>query len=660
MLSYGKPFLEWLHLHPDWGVIVAFLLSFFECLALVGLALPGVIFMTALGAFIGAGILPFTSIMWSCVLGAILGDAVSFWLGYHYHGHIRDLWPFRKYPSLFQKGEKFFFDHGGKGIFFGRFLGPIRPLLPLVAGMMSMRPWRFFLADIPSAILWAPVNLLPGVLVGYASQELAPGIETKLFLLALCVLLGLWCVWWLLKQIFWMVIKNVDRFFAWSWRKLQVHSFLRDILTDPLRPQSHGQLVLAVTGLLALIGFFVLLCSVHQHGVLIAWNEPVYYFMRSLRTTLVDPWMVAATTISPQALSIMWGAVLIWLVIRRYHWATLHWFVIGMLSFASRFIIKYLVQFPRPSGLLQTPAGWSFPSGHTLFSLVFLGFLMVMLARYWRRDSRWFAYGCISLLIGTVLFSRLYLGAHWLTDVTGSTLLGFALIALTTVSYCRRQSPVVKPVGTLLVAFVALAASWGWHIAYHFQQDLRAYTPVWTIQVLNGEEWWGQKDIPVPFYRLNRFGQPVELLNIQWAGSLSRIEQTLVQQHWNLLPKSSLLLLLDEISKKSPNQQLPVLSQFYENRKPVLILFKFVPSIEEVMVLRLWDVHLRLSNGVPLWAGTVSYHKPWRAHWFRHLKKTNVVNVPQPPLDLFSKDLVGWTWKTQGYPNKSDRVLLIR
>jgi membrane protein DedA with SNARE-associated domain/membrane-associated phospholipid phosphatase len=659
----AKPFLDWLHLHAQWGGVIAFTIAFFECLALIGLVLPGVIFMTALGTLIGAGILPFTTITLCAIAGAILGDVISFSLGYHYHQHIRDLWPFRNYPNLFQKGEKFFLEHGGKGIFLGRFLGPIRPILPLVAGMMSLSPTRFLVADIPSAILWAPVYLLPGMLVGFASQELAPGMEAKLLLFMLGVLLILWCVWWLLKRIFLTAIGTIRYMFSNLWRVVQTNNFCKQALFDPLRPNSSSQLILAVTGLLAFIAFVILLVSVAHHGILLAWNDPVYYFMRSLRVTAVDPWMVAITTIDPAVLTLMWLAVLGCLLWCRNRWAAAHWLAIGLLAFAARFIIKHLVQYPRPPGLLQSPEGWSFPSGHTLLSVTFFGFLAVLIARYWQRDNRWLAYVSAALLAFVILFSRLYLGAHWFTDVTGSVLLGFFFIAITTISYRRRQVPKIAAGKTLLIAVLALGFGWSWQMAHHFKIDLRGYTPVWTIQTLNSKQWWQQKNTTQPMYRVDRFGKPIEILNVQWAGSLPVIEQTLAQQNWRLVPKGSLLGLLNGLAKKKPNQQLPVLSRFYEDRKPVLIMFKFIP-LNEVLILRLWDAHMRLSNGTPLWIGVVDYHKSWRVHFLQHSKNTAPSDTPiqalPAPTDLFRNDLTSWSWKQIIYPNQQHHVLLIR
>ena len=95
-----QPLLNILHTHPHWAVFIIFFLSFLESAAVIGLLFPGTIIMTAVGALVGTGTLSFLSVALWAATGAIVGDVLSFWLGHHYHEHIRDFWPFRKYPHL--------------------------------------------------------------------------------------------------------------------------------------------------------------------------------------------------------------------------------------------------------------------------------------------------------------------------------------------------------------------------------------------------------------------------------------------------------------------------------------------------------------------------------------------------------------------------------
>ena len=105
-----------------------------------------------------------------------------------------------RYPELIPKGERFFQRHGGISILFGRFVGPVRSIIPAVAGMMHMPPVRFYLVNILSALAWAPVVILPGVAFG-ASLNLASAVALRFAELLAAVILLVWFVGWVLHRL---------------------------------------------------------------------------------------------------------------------------------------------------------------------------------------------------------------------------------------------------------------------------------------------------------------------------------------------------------------------------------------------------------------------------------------------------------------------------
>ncbi|MBP6104562.1 MAG: DedA family protein, partial [Gammaproteobacteria bacterium] len=187
-----QPFLDWIRVHPSSAMLAVFFISLSESLAIIGLLVPGVVLMTAIGSMMGAGILPFYQTLLWAILGAIAGDGISYWLGYHYHQRLRHFWPFRQFPRLLARGEAFFSNHGGKSIVFGRFVGPVRPMIPVIAGMMDMTPKRFLFFNILSAIVWAPLYSLPGILIGMSLGNLSAEVASRAGLLVLLLLLVLW------------------------------------------------------------------------------------------------------------------------------------------------------------------------------------------------------------------------------------------------------------------------------------------------------------------------------------------------------------------------------------------------------------------------------------------------------------------------------------
>jgi membrane protein DedA with SNARE-associated domain len=149
--------------HREWAVPIIFVLAFGESLAFVSLILPFWGILIFVGGVIGAsGSLSFWSILTAAAVGAALGDWLSYWLGYHYHEKIQHMWPLKNHPKLIENGRTFFTRWGAWAIVIGRFSGPLRASVPIVAGITEMPQFRFQLANWSSAFLWAFVLLSPG------------------------------------------------------------------------------------------------------------------------------------------------------------------------------------------------------------------------------------------------------------------------------------------------------------------------------------------------------------------------------------------------------------------------------------------------------------------------------------------------------------------
>lgn len=158
--------LQYLDLHPEFLMLAVFSIALLESLAIVGIALPGVGLLAAMSVLAGQLQLAIHWLLLSATLGAIIGDSLSFWIGKLFQDRIKYIWPFTSHPNWIEDGHLFFEKYGGISIFFGRFIGPLRPIIPLVAGMMKMNRLTFFKWNVISATLWAPAYLLPGYLLG--------------------------------------------------------------------------------------------------------------------------------------------------------------------------------------------------------------------------------------------------------------------------------------------------------------------------------------------------------------------------------------------------------------------------------------------------------------------------------------------------------------
>jgi membrane protein DedA with SNARE-associated domain len=148
--------------HHAWAGPLCFVLAFLESLAFVSLIVPSAVLLIAIGGLVPLSNISFVEIWIGAALGAVFGDWLSYWIGHRFEHRISVAWPFTRYPDMLPRTHRFFERWGVLGVFLGRFLGPLRATVPLVAGMGGMPFWRFQIANVTSAFLWAAGLLVPG------------------------------------------------------------------------------------------------------------------------------------------------------------------------------------------------------------------------------------------------------------------------------------------------------------------------------------------------------------------------------------------------------------------------------------------------------------------------------------------------------------------
>jgi membrane protein DedA with SNARE-associated domain len=190
MIDWFHQLLDWTAQNPEYAGMIIFSMALAESLAIIGVLIPGVIILFGAGTLIGAGVLDFwSSCLWA-IAGAVIGDGLSYWLGHHFE-YLTERWRwFRVHPEHMQKSIRFFENYGDLSVALGRFFGPVRAVVPLIAGLMHMPPRQFYMANILSALIWAPAYLLPGMIAGTAATEqdwsklLIPGMGMLLIVIA--------------------------------------------------------------------------------------------------------------------------------------------------------------------------------------------------------------------------------------------------------------------------------------------------------------------------------------------------------------------------------------------------------------------------------------------------------------------------------------------
>lgn len=156
------PHLQHLGIAGYWLLL---LVTFGESFVLTGMFVPGTVLLVIMGGLVPAGYYDFGDLVFFAVCGSILGDGVSYELGRLGRFHV-DRYAFLK--QYLQRGRSYFNAHGGKSVIMGRFIGPIRPIIPFIAGVSDMHRLSFYAYNILSAVAWSVCYLLLGLLFGYA------------------------------------------------------------------------------------------------------------------------------------------------------------------------------------------------------------------------------------------------------------------------------------------------------------------------------------------------------------------------------------------------------------------------------------------------------------------------------------------------------------
>ena len=380
---------SWLQLNNEWlGPTIAFM-ALIESLVIVGLIVPGVPIMFALGAMAGAGAMdPISMLIWG-IAGAVIGDGISFQLGYHFHQKVRYWWPFNKHPEWLSKGEDFFHNHGDLSIALGRFIGPVRPVVPVVAGMLDMSPKRFYIVNILSAIPWSPVYLMPGFLAGAAIQSHG-AVPVEFFSLVLALL---------------VVAIVMPTTALWLINKCKPVTVFRSAM----------QVFAIALGVLIFLEFF---------GVLSFYNPRVADWIERLHMPYLEESMNWLTWLG--SLKVLCFPVLLWGLWSFYKSGKerLSQFAIAFAGMELSFWgLKWLVDSPRPS-LVENLDPFSFPSGHTTQATFLLIWLSIQISQCMAHVPRILVLSTAVMMVFLTGLSRLVLNVHWMGDVITGFILG--------------------------------------------------------------------------------------------------------------------------------------------------------------------------------------------------------------------------------------------
>ncbi len=417
-----------------WGYWVIGLLAFGEALVLTSVFVPGTVVVILGGALSARGLYDFGDMIWFVAAGTILGAEVSFRIGAR-GGRL-----FREDRKVFstahlERGKRFFSRYGAASIVIAHFLGPMRPIVPVIAGLSDMSRKLFFLWNAVGGLTYAIAMLSAGYIFG-AAFDIIGATVTRVGLFVLAVMLILAALWYFAAKIrrawpfFVSILSTVGAAIRDNpeVRALATrHPVLLRFLDRRVSQASFTGLPVSILAL-TICYFLVLyadstldfvtqsqivLADVRIANLLAAFRDPDLVRFFAIVTAL-GYWkviLVLAVGVS----------VPLWLKTGRHYLPAL-WLAV-MANQLTVTLLKHFFARPRPELAVYAETSFSFPSGHSAVSVVFYGFATYILIRERTAPV------IVSFLAGATLvfligLSRLYLVEHYLSDVLNGYLVG--------------------------------------------------------------------------------------------------------------------------------------------------------------------------------------------------------------------------------------------
>ena len=595
--GWTQDLLNWLNAHPGWGFATVLLVAFFESLVLIGILLPGMFILFGVGALIGLGVLELVPVWIAATAGAFLGDTLSYALGYRFKTHLVDIWPFSRYPAMIDRGKAFFHRHGVKSVVAGRFIGPLRPVIPAVGGMLGMKPARFLPVDLTACVIWAPAFLLPGMLFG-ASLEVAAQYTGRLSVMLIILVAVLWLIWWLIRAIYEPLASRsarwVRRFIRWS-RRHPVLGRITGPIIDPARPEA---LAVTMMGLLLVVMFWGLVMLLFLSPFSAqpqAADQAVRDLALALRNHLADPVMVALSQLSRWPVTLFSAlALLLWLIGAGRHKAALHW----LIAIGGGSLLHVLLSWSlraTPEVIELGDRVLSAPSAAMSLPTVVLMFFAVMEAGELRRRHRQWPYLAAGLLLTLLTLARLYLGLEWLSGALMGILSGLAWAAAVGFAYRQRARRHFSGAAASLIFYGALALLFAWQVGEHTDEDLAALQSTTVTRSIAAEDWWNGAWRSLPAERTRLSGIEARVFDAQFAVRPERLAGLLEADGWAPVPESDWRWFLQALNPEPTERSLPLIGRAYEGRPEVLLLQKNIAPEGHLMTFRLWDSGMRLA-----------------------------------------------------------------
>lgn len=597
--DWTQDLLNWLNDNPGWAGFWVFVMSFIESLAFVGILVPGIIILFGIGALIALGAMDLMTIwMWGSI-GAFAGDIISFSIGRRFRESLPDTWPFSRFPKMILRGREYFRDHGAKSVVIGRFIGPLRPVIPVTAGMLGLTTRRFLMVAIPACILWTPAYLIPGMLFG-ASIEVASEYAGRMTLVIVIAVVVLWLTWWVIWKGYEFLAGHSVRWLRHIIRWMRRHPVFRRIVGPLLDSSQPEVLSITMMGLFLVLVFWAVVMllfmspfSVHPKSI----DQAVQIYALELRNHIADPLMVALAQLSRMWVLIPTAmAVLLWLIGAGRKKAALHWLV----AMGGGVILELLLGWSLRATPLLSEAGAThiyIPSSALTFATVVMGYFSVMVAKELKRRKRKWPYVITGLLLTLLLLSRLYLGLDWLSGALMGIALGMAWTFVVGIAYRQRAMRSFNGIAASAIFFGMMSVTFAWQTGENLDTDLAALQLRLPERHIESSDWWESEWQQLPRTRNELKSVVAREFNFQFAGEPAALLESLNKNGWQEAEPANWRWIILSMNPEPSEQTLPPLKRDYLGHPDSLLLHRTGgdPTIQNTV--RIWDSGVRLTPG---------------------------------------------------------------
>lgn len=645
-MDFVAAITEFIGAHTNFAYGAAFLLAFLEAVPIIGAVIPGSVLIMGIAALVPTGAVQMWPLMAAAVGGAILGDGLPYWFGHRYREAILTRWPLDRYPGLVEQSRAFIDRHGGKSILLARFTPGVRGFVPVVAGIAAMPASRFYLANGLSALVWAPAHILPGMLLG-TSLALAGAAAGRLALLLVLVVALLWLLSWGLRFAQRSGPPLITAIEGWlrEWSTSHDTWLARQVrpLVDPERSEGRALLLWAGVVVAAAWLFLGVLEDVVSGDPLIRIDTTIYHALQALRTPAADALMISITELGDSVVTTSVAVVVfLWLVWQRAWRTATYWAAAVGFAATLNTITKVAIHRPRPGDLAYVGASqFSFPSGHATVNAVLYGFLAFLITRQVRPAWRLPIFAVVASFAMLMAFSRLYLGAHWFSDVVASLAFATAWVIVLGLAYVRHREKPFDRRKLAAVACCTLALVGGLNVVRKHAADVQRYAVRYETPSISVADWWTTGWQRLPAYRIDLTGEDEEPLIFQWAGTLPSLKSRLLSSGWQEPERWTTSSALAWLVTADP-LKLPVIPSLEAGRMPGLTLVRVSDAdANSRVVFRVWPADHSLRNGIshPLWVGSAVEERISRPLSFVTIAQTNL-DVSRP-FELLAQSMKG-------------------